>query len=344
MNKNMFVLSSALLAMSAVQASEFNGLWLGAKMGYNQSAFTGLDTQSAEIFGLGGGYNWDMDSYALGVAGFVDLNGNAMHNPGQFNYGSRVVGVDAKVGWPMGDWFPYAKLGYANTTGNGSASQVSTGGVHFGLGAEYKLTPELSIAGEFTRVSAMTAGGKLSNDTITLGLNYYFDTVHNEPAIASAEARELSAADMTKTDEPLVDVDKAPAKEVWKTLLEKKPVTFTGVHFDTKSAGLLPAEQSRLEDVAEFARLYPEAPLQITGHTDYRAGQSKKQYNLTLSEHRANAFKAALIKMGVAAERISTEGFGFEQPVADNNTAHGRAQNRRVEIRSVIKEAVRLMQ
>lgn len=120
-------------------------------------------------------------------------------------------------------------------------------------------------------------------------------------------------------------------------LTEEKPLTFTGVHFYTKSSRLRSAALAMLDDVVEFARLYPEAKLQIAGHTDCRAGRSKKAYNRRLSLRRAAAFKAALIEKGVAAERISVEGFGFEQPVADNNTETGRAKNRRVEIRSAIR-------
>jgi OOP family OmpA-OmpF porin len=142
---------------------------------------------------------------------------------------------------------------------------------------------------------------------------------------------------------PVVEVksvveDKVASKEVWQTLLEEKPITFTGVNFDTKSAKLLDSAKSKLNDVAEFAKLYPDAELQIAGHTDYRAGKSKKEYNQKLSVRRAESFKAALIENGVSAERIHVEGFGFDQPVADNKTEAGRTQNRRVEIRSVIKE------
>lgn len=339
-------LAVTLLGMNAVQASEFDGVWVGAKLGYNVSDLTALDKKNATAFGLEGGYNWDMDTFLLGVAGFADLNGKATHNPGLVNYGSRAYGLDGKLGLPVENWLPYAKLGYARTAGNAGASAISGGGVHFGLGVEYKFMPHLSVSGEYTLGSAKTGAVKLNNNNFTVGVNYYFDspvipyTAPVVPVVRQEEPREVAPVEMMKPAVPMVI--KEEPKAIWKTLLEEKPVTFSGVNFDTNSAKLLPSANTDLDDVAEFAKLYPGAQLQISGHTDYRAGKSKEAYNQKLSERRAVAFKAALVERGIAAERISVEGHGFAQPVADNNTEAGRAQNRRVEIRSVITEEKRV--
>lgn len=331
-------LAAALFGMNAAQSGSFDGIWLGAKLGINQSDYSGLDRKNATAFGLEGGYNWNVDSFLVGVSGFADLNGRATHNPGLVNYGSRTLGLDGKLGLPMGEWLPYAKLGYARTVGNGTA--VSGSRAHLGLGAEYRFTPSLSLAGEYSNAGAKTGAAKLNNNNFTLGINYYFDAAET-PVVQAAVP--VARRDEPKAEVPVemprsAEVVKQEPKEVWKILLEEKPLTFTGVNFETKSARLQPSAMVRLEDVAEFAKLYPDAKLLITGHTDYRAGKSRKGYNQKLSVRRAESFKAALIEKGVAAERISTEGLGFEQPVADNKTEEGRAQNRRVEIRSVIKE------
>lgn len=329
-------LAAALFGMNAAQSGQFDGVWLGAKLGYNQSDYSGLDKKNATAFGIEGGYNWHLDSFLAGVSGFADLNGKATHNPGLVNYGSRTVGLDGKLGLHMGDWLPYAKLGYARTAGNGGASGISGSGLHLGLGAEYRFTPSLSLAGEYSNAGAKTGATKLNNNNFTLGINYYFDGAETTP-VAVARQEEPKAQAPVEMPKP-VEVVKEVPKEVWTTLLEEKPLTFTGVNFETKSARLQPSAMARLADVAEFAKLYPDAKLLITGHTDYRAGKSKKGYNQKLSVRRADSFKAALIEKGVAADRISTEGLGFDQPVADNKTEEGRTQNRRVEIRSVIKE------
>jgi outer membrane protein OmpA-like peptidoglycan-associated protein len=87
--------------------------------------------------------------------------------------------------------------------------------------------------------------------------------------------------------------------------------------------------------VVNAAKQYPEVKLDVSGHTDNTGG---KAHNQTLSENRAAAVKAWLVKHGVAADRINTSGHADTQPVADNKTKEGRAANRRVEVRYVIKE------
>jgi outer membrane protein OmpA-like peptidoglycan-associated protein len=66
------------------------------------------------------------------------------------------------------------------------------------------------------------------------------------------------------------------------------------------------------------------------GHTDATGSAA---YNQKLSERRADAVRRYLVNGGIGAERIQTEGFGESRPVASNETADGRAQNRRVELR-----------
>jgi OOP family OmpA-OmpF porin len=70
--------------------------------------------------------------------------------------------------------------------------------------------------------------------------------------------------------------------------------------------------------------------LRVEGHTD---SQGKDAANMTLSQKRSEAVRAYLIKQGVEPERLEARGFGETVPVADNKTANGRAENRRVEFR-----------
>ncbi|MDD2915923.1 MAG: OmpA family protein [Gallionella sp.] len=329
-------LAGALSAMTAVQASEFEGGYVGGKIGVNRTDATAVSRQSPIATGVEGGYNWDMNNLLLGVDGFLDFNGKKTHTgvapaPATVNYGSHVYGLDFKLGLPSGKCMPYAKLGYAHTGGRGDAyaGVVGSSGAHFGLGVEYKFAPSWGIAGEWTNNSGKSGATKLNNNNFMLGLNYHFD----KPAVAPA------AVATPAPEAPAPKAVAAAPSETWKTLLEDKPVRIEGANFDTSSAKLKGASINKLNEVVGFAAKYQDAQLAVAGHTDSRGS---REYNQKLSERRAASVKAYLVKKGVATTRISTKGYGFDQPVADNNTVDGRAQNRRVEIRSVLKEEKRV--
>lgn len=114
-----------------------------------------------------------------------------------------------------------------------------------------------------------------------------------------------------------------------------KPVVITGANFDFDSAMLKPSADANLRPVVEFASKYPDADMEVVGHTDEVASEA---YNLKLSEKRAAAVKNWLVKNGVNAKRITTKGMGKTQPVASNKTKEGRAQNRRVEVHYTVHE------
>lgn len=101
------------------------------------------------------------------------------------------------------------------------------------------------------------------------------------------------------------------------------------VSFDTSSYTLKPALLPVLDAVARSLNQNPQLRSHVVGHTD-STGQAS--YNQTLSENRARAVVNYLARQGVASQRMSSEGRAATDPVADNSTAAGRAQNRRVEI------------
>ena len=327
------VLVTALLSMTVAQASEFDGGWVGAKLGSNRSNLTGLDTKSATTYGLEGGYNWNMGGYLLGVDGFADFNDKATHNPGAINYGSDAYGLDAKLSLPAGKWLPFAKLGYGRTNGNGNALASAIGGssAHLGLGVEYKFAPSWSLAGEYGTGSGKNAATKLNNNNFTLGVNYYFDT----PAAAPVAVAAAPVAVKTEL-KPEPKAAPAPApKEAWKIINEQKPVTLEGALFGFDSTKLRPTADAKLQTVVDFAKKYSEAGIDIYGHTD---SIGKPAYNQKLSERRAASVKAYLVKKGIDASRITAKGYGETEPVADNKTKAGRQANRRVEVHYIVLE------
>jgi OOP family OmpA-OmpF porin len=107
-------------------------------------------------------------------------------------------------------------------------------------------------------------------------------------------------------------------------------VTLRGVNFEVNKAVLLPESRDILGDVAQSLVANPEVTVEVAGHTD---NTGPRALNDSLSLARAESVKAFLIERGVDAGRMTVHGYAWDQPVASNKTASGRAQNRRVELR-----------
>lgn len=109
------------------------------------------------------------------------------------------------------------------------------------------------------------------------------------------------------------------------------PQTFVFDHlnFVSGSTQLTPDSHKTVTDLAEVLRAYPNALVQLTGHTD---NTGTPQSNQTLSLDRANAVKDMLVSNGIAGTRITTQGLGQSRPITSNDTEQGRAQNRRTEL------------
>jgi len=109
----------------------------------------------------------------------------------------------------------------------------------------------------------------------------------------------------------------------------KKKIVLRGVNFDFDKATLQPAGKPILEEAARILKENPSVNVQVQGFTD---SVGSVEYNLRLSDRRAATVKNFLVAEGVPASRLTTKGFGKSNPVASNDTADGRAQNRRVEL------------
>lgn len=102
-----------------------------------------------------------------------------------------------------------------------------------------------------------------------------------------------------------------------------------GILFGFNSSDLTSTAQGSVDKLAQSLNEYPGTNIEIVGHTD---NVGKADYNQKLSERRANAVKSFLVSKGVSGTRLHTVGKGMLEPIADNTTEAGRAQNRRVEI------------
>ncbi len=106
-------------------------------------------------------------------------------------------------------------------------------------------------------------------------------------------------------------------------------VRIYGINFDVDSDHLRADAKPAIDELLAALKANPTWHVSIEGHTD---ASGNAAHNLDLSQRRAASVKAALVAAGIAADRMKTAGFGQTKPVAPNDTAIGRAQNRRVEV------------
>jgi outer membrane protein OmpA-like peptidoglycan-associated protein len=121
-----------------------------------------------------------------------------------------------------------------------------------------------------------------------------------------------------------------PVNLVEKQLTEQKRAVTYGIYFDFNKDTIKPESEPVLKEIVQAMTDNPDWKLTVEGHTDNIGGDA---YNLDLSKRRAAAVKAALVtRYHIAADRLSTDGFGSSRPIETNDTLEGRARNRRVEL------------
>jgi OOP family OmpA-OmpF porin len=182
----------------------------------------------------------------------------------------------------------------SHSSDNGMAASV-------GIALSHYLTDQIELRGSVQSLVYQQHDEDL--DAIaTLAVNYHFGT-HNKQV----------------AEEPAP----APVKE---KMVMKKTLH---VNFNTDSSKVTdPKDQNEISDVANIMKKNPGSEATLVGHTDSTASDA---YNQKLSERRANTVKNELVNDGVSPSAISASGRGESEPVADNKTRAGRAENRRVE-------------
>jgi outer membrane protein OmpA-like peptidoglycan-associated protein len=150
-------------------------------------------------------------------------------------------------------------------------------------------------------------------------------------ARAAQAAAEHSAQQATNQTEEMRERLRAQLSQVLQTQETARGliVNLSDVLFDTAQYTLKPDAREKLAKVSGILLAYPNLKVQVEGYTDNVGGD---QYNLTLSQQRGDAVRAYLVSQGVSPDNITATGYGMSNPVADNATAAGRAQNRRVNL------------
>ncbi len=224
---------------------------------------------------------------------------------------------------------------------NGSnLSNSSENGLVAGAGGVIRFSDQLGLRVDYDWFDADV--GDLSS--VNLGVEYYFGARAAAPvAVATAPPPPPAAEpppppppppppEPTDSDDDGVndDTDACPETPAGARVNARgceEQLVLQGVTFEVNSANLTPNSMLTLDSVAAILKKRPNFNVEIRGHTD-SAGAD--ELNLDLSRRRAEAVMSYLVDGGVDADKLAAAGYGETQPVASNDTADGRAQNRRV--------------
>ena len=310
-----------------------NGLYTGAGIGIELTPTIALELEYGET-----------DSDALYANG-DKVNG---HEFEQKSYsGNFTIGTETFSGYTNSPFKPYVLIGAGQSKtsmvfddGSKATSKDTIG--NLGLGAYYRINDALSLRGEGRAIYNFDHGWW--EGLALAGLNVVLGG-HLAPAAPLVEPTPVEPAPVILTDgdddqdgvpnsvdkcpgTPLnvvVDADGCPREISMDDALRMELRVF----FDNDKTVIKDQYRPEIQKVAEKMSEYPNSTASIEGHAS-KTGPSAR-YNQRLSEARANAVKSMLVnQFGVAPQRISTVGYGYDRPIADNNTAEGRAMNRRV--------------
>ena len=311
-----------------------DGLYTGAGIGIELTPTIALELEYGETKGDG-----------------IKANGDKLANTEMrqtMASGNFTIGTETFTGYTNSAFKPYVLVGAGQSRIRDKIDgQARTGESidtigNLGLGAYYRINDALSLRGEGRAIY------NFDNDwwegLALAGLNVVLGN-HLAPAAPVVEPTPVEVAPVLLTDgdddqdgvlnsvdkcpgTPLnvvVDADGCPRQGIQDDALRMELRVF----FDNDKTVIKDQYRSEIQKVAEKMSEYPNSTASIEGHAS-KTGPSAR-YNQRLSEARANAVKSMLVnQFGVAPQRINTVGYGYDRPIADNNTAEGRAMNRRV--------------
>ncbi|WP_201550587.1 OmpA family protein [Psychrobacter sp. DD43] len=328
-----------LSTMGAANGDSFykeNGLYTGAALGVELTPSTQFQVE----YGVS---NTD----AISRLGNPSLDAEQEMISGNF-----LIGTEEFTGYTDNALKPYvlvgagrSKIEVEDASGAFVTGSKDTIG-NLGLGAMYRINDALSLRGEARAIHNFDEnwweGMALAGLEVVLG-------GHLAPAVAVPPMQEPNVqtppivvveSDLDSDGDGVPDsIDACPGTPMNVVVDERGcpvPVDITDelkmelrVFFDNDKSAIKTQYKPEIAKVAEKMREYPNSTARVEGHAS-KTGPSAR-YNQRLSEARAVAVKSMLTnEFGIAPNRLSTVGYGYDQPIADNNTEEGRAMNRRV--------------
>ena len=204
------------------------------------------------------------------------------------------------------------ELGLLAKYGSLNAHQAQRMKINFGLGASY-LDPQTNTPSMMNKVNSYNVYDMVKNISETERLEDHMLSLVDEKSIPSSELREMITGSAKASD-----------------AYDPTELQFDlNVEFDTGKFAIKKEYLANLKKIGSAMKKFPKLQGVIEGHSD---NVGTEEVNQKLSERRAAAVKQYLVQtFGIDPRRIQAEGFGMARPVADNDTAAGRAQNRRIE-------------
>lgn len=297
--------------------------------------------------------DWSLEAFYAnpGKAGIASQNANVGHL-GTLGY--KVFGAGTEwtplLGGRGATFYPVFKGGLAATSNSASTSTIRYDKLH-GVGFYFGAAGVWQFAEHWRAQLELTSYDK-DERMLTAGVRYLFGA-----GKVAAPVPVVAAAPVAAPPAPVVEPEPAPAplpppappappadddQDGVPNTTDKCPTTPANdkvdaegcsltirlqVYFDNDSGKLKPESTAELERVVAFMQAVPTAAGELQGHTD---SVGKDSYNLALSQKRAESVKAWMVDKGIDPSRITAKGYGESQPVASNDTAEGRAENRRV--------------
>jgi formylglycine-generating enzyme required for sulfatase activity len=189
----------------------------------------------------------------------------------------------------------------------------------------YKVSPGTDPAGPDHGKNRVVRGGSWGSEEDRMRISYRNEAFPYNSALDFGFRPSM-------TDDAAVKKAAEPKSDLMKDFDTKGFIDIYGIYFDVNKYVVKPESYAVIDQITKYLQENPKTRIVIEGHTDSQGGD---KLNQPLSENRAKAIKAEIVKRGIDTSRMETLGFGASKPVADNKTAAGRTQNRRVTIKKL---------
>jgi OOP family OmpA-OmpF porin len=314
-----YLLLTCILCASVEVAAEIPEVFFGVRGGYQWAHDSTYkhSTPNNSIINVYGGLqlspSWSWDG---GYQHYSDLNAKAT----SITVKTRLFDSALRYDWQLQeDFFLYGRLGAAfwdmDKTHHTFEKLQASGISPFGeVGVAYRFTPNLQVSTGYRYINAIgtSATGQYDNNALLIGLIYSLNQPRRTLMVPS------TASTTTRPEKILDEQDITTSLKTVRVL------------FGFDSMVISPGFLHELANVVEVLNSNSQARVIVEGHTDSRG---TAPYNQLLSERRAQIVTHKLIELGASASQIEMQGKGEVSPVADNRTAEGRTQNRRVDLK-----------